>query len=94
MPPADLCVIGLSPSPHLRPFVLRSLAGIGLYGLISFLVAERTLEIDVRMAIGATPREIAKLVVSDGVRWTAAVRSSASPLPECCCVRSEGCFMT
>lgn len=48
------------------------LAAIGLYGLISFLVAERTREIGVRMALGATPSRIAKLVVSDGVRWTAA----------------------
>jgi putative ABC transport system permease protein len=47
------------------------LAGIGLYGLISFLVAERTREIGVRVALGATPREVAKLVVSDGMRWTA-----------------------
>jgi predicted permease len=47
------------------------LAGIGLYGLISFLVAERTREIGVRVAMGATPREVAKLVVSDGMRWTA-----------------------
>jgi predicted permease len=46
------------------------LSAIGLYGLICFLVAERTREIGVRIALGATPREIAKLVVSDGVRWT------------------------
>ena len=49
-----------------------ALAGIGLYGLISFLVAERTREIGVRVALGATPGDVAKLVVSDGVRWTAA----------------------
>jgi predicted permease len=47
-----------------------ALAGIGLYGLISFLVAERTREIGVRIALGATPREIAGLVVTDGIRWT------------------------
>lgn len=48
------------------------LAAIGLYGLTSFLVAERTREIGVRMALGATPRNIIKLVVSDGVRWIGA----------------------
>jgi putative ABC transport system permease protein len=47
------------------------LAGIGLYGLISFLVAERTREIGVRMALGATPTTVARMVVSDGIRWTA-----------------------
>src|SRR5687767_13416479 len=47
-----------------------ALAGIGLYGLVSFLVTERTREIGVRIAVGATPGEVAKLVISDGVRWT------------------------
>jgi putative ABC transport system permease protein len=47
------------------------LAGIGLYGLISFLVAERTREIGVRVALGARPRDIVRLVVSDAARWTA-----------------------
>ena len=49
-----------------------ALAGIGLYGLISFLTAERTREIGVRMALGATPGAVVELVVSDGLRWTAA----------------------
>jgi putative ABC transport system permease protein len=49
-----------------------ALAGIGLYGLISFLVAQRTREIGVRITLGATPGGVARLVVSDGVRWTAA----------------------
>jgi putative ABC transport system permease protein len=49
-----------------------ALAAIGLYGLISFLVAERTREIGVRMALGATPRNIARMVVADGMRWAAA----------------------
>jgi putative ABC transport system permease protein len=53
-------------------FTGLALAGIGLYGLISFLVAGRTREIGVRIAMGATPLEVARLVVSDGVRWTAA----------------------
>ena len=48
-----------------------TLAGIGLYGLISFLVAERTREIGVRVALGATPEMVEKLVVADGARWTA-----------------------
>jgi putative ABC transport system permease protein len=53
-------------------FTGLALAGIGLYGLISFLVAERTREIGVRIALGATPRGVARLVASDGMRWTAA----------------------
>jgi putative ABC transport system permease protein len=48
-----------------------ALAGIGLYGLISFLVAQRTREIGIRMALGATPGSVVKLVVTGAARWTA-----------------------
>lgn len=46
------------------------LACAGLYGAITFLVAARTREIGVRMALGATPREVVRVFMADGVRLT------------------------
>ena len=48
------------------------LACVGLYGTLSFSVARRTNEIGVRMALGATPRHIFRLVVGQGMKLTVA----------------------
>jgi len=48
------------------------LVSVGLYGVLSTVVRQRTAEIGVRMALGASPNRILRLVVGHGLRLSAA----------------------
>ncbi len=48
------------------------LTAIGLYGVTSFLVAQRRREIGLRMALGATARNVLTMILARALRWTAA----------------------
>ncbi|HXD47376.1 MAG TPA: FtsX-like permease family protein, partial [Gemmatimonadaceae bacterium] len=54
------------------------LAATGLYGLISFLVARRTRELGLRVALGAEPSRVARMVIVQACTLAAAGSSSAS----------------
>jgi putative ABC transport system permease protein len=44
------------------------LAGVGIHGLLAFTVAQRSQEIGVRLALGAEPTSVARMVVWEGLR--------------------------
>ncbi len=48
------------------------LAALGVYGMVSYAVAERRREIGVRMAVGAAPRSILELMIGDCLLLTGA----------------------
>jgi putative ABC transport system permease protein len=72
----DVVDLGLA-QPRFRGIVLGAfavvalvLAAAGLYGLLSFLVAERQREIGIRMSLGATPGSVLWLILSKGMALT------------------------
>jgi predicted permease len=79
MQPLETVVTAALDQPRLNATALSAfaaaalaLASLGLYGLLMLVVSQRRQELGVRMALGATPRELAGVVVSGAGKFIAA----------------------
>lgn len=56
-----------------------ALVAVGLYGVVSYTTSERTHDIGVRMALGAAPRDVLRLILKEGMMPVAAGIAIALP---------------
>ncbi len=55
----------------LLAIVGTALASLGLYGVMAYGVRQRFRELGLRVAVGASPAQLSRLVLGDGLKWVA-----------------------
>lgn len=75
----DQLVADAAAQPHFRTMLLATLAGlalgiavVGLYGVVAYTVSQRSKEIAIRIALGATSHDVLAMVLRDGLIVAAA----------------------
>ena len=60
----------ITPLPHSYPGIALLLAVVGIYGVMSWSVAQRSREIGIRMALGARPGQVLAMVLHRAMQLT------------------------